>query len=196
MYFKEAMKDILKEIVRDFPTLPGTYLMKDRFGKIIYVGKAKNLRKRVRSYFNGTKDIKTHILVKHIASIEYILTTTEYEALLLENNLIKKWKPRYNIDLKDDKSYPSICVTNEDFPRIFKTRNVKKDGSTYYGPFTSTAKLEVYLDLINTLFPLRKCRGKLKKRDSPCLYYHLGRCGAPCCGKISKDEYRQHVMKA
>ena len=190
------MVEVLREIVRDFPRKPGVYLMRDKTGEIIYVGKAKNLKNRVRSYFTGIKDIKTHILVKHIADIEYILTGDEYEALLLENNLIKKWTPKYNIDLKDDKSYPSICVTNEDFPRIFKTRNVKNDGSKYYGPFTSTAKLEMYLDLINKLLPLRKCRGKLKKRDSPCLYYHMGRCGAPCCGRISKKEYHGYVIKA
>ncbi len=190
------MVEVLKEIVQDFPRKPGVYLMKDSTGKIIYVGKAKNLRNRVRSYFTGKKDIKTHVLVKHIAGIEYILTGDEYEALLLENSLIKKWIPKYNIDLKDDKSYPSICITNEDFPRVFKTRNVKNDGSMYYGPFTSTAKLEMYLDLINKLLPLRKCRGKLKKRDSPCLYYHMGRCGAPCCGKITKKEYHGYVVKA
>ncbi len=190
------MVEVLKEIVHDFPINPGVYLMKNSIGDIIYVGKAKNLRNRVRSYFTGTKDIKTHVLVKHIAAIEYILTGDEYEALILENNLIKKWTPRYNIDLKDDKSYPSICVTHEDFPRIFKTRNVKNDGSVYYGPFTSTAQLELYLDLINKLLPLRKCRGKLKKRSSPCLYYHMGRCSAPCCGKISKGEYHKYVVKA
>lgn len=190
------MEIILKEIVRDFPLTPGVYLMKDSSDKIIYVGKARNLRNRVRSYFTGTKDIKTRILVKNIASIDYILTTTEYEALLLENNLIKKWTPKYNIDLKDDKSYPSICVTKEDFPSIYKTRRVRKNGSTYYGPFTNVAKLESYINLIETRLPLRKCRGPLKKRSSPCLYYHIGRCSAPCCGKISKEAYHEYVVKA
>lgn len=190
------MAEVLQEIISDFPLSPGVYIMKDKSGKIIYVGKAGKLKNRVRSYFSGSKDIKTRILVKHIESIEYIITNDEYEALLLENTLIKKWTPRYNIDLKDDKSYPSICVTREDFPRIFKTRNIRKDGSAYYGPFTSSSKLDDYLELINTIFPLRKCRGKLKKRETPCLYYHIGRCSAPCCGKITRKEYRVFVRKA
>ncbi len=196
MYFIAVMEEVLKKNVLEFPLNPGVYLMKDAAGEIIYVGKAKNLRNRVRSYFTGKKDIKTRILVNHIADIDYILTMNEYEALLLENKLIKKWTPKYNIDLKDDKSYPSICVTDEEFPRVYKTRNIKRNGSTYYGPFTSTAKLEMYLDLINSLLPLRKCSGKLRKRGSPCLYYHMGRCSAPCCGKVSREEYHGYVVKA
>ncbi len=190
------MKEILKEVVRDFPHSPGVYIMKNSSGINIYIGKAKDLNKRVRSYFTGSKNIKTRILLKNVSTIEYILTNNEFEALLLENNLIKKWTPKYNIDLKDDKTYPSICITNEEFPRIFKTRTVRDDGSSYYGPFASVAKLNTYLELIDNYLPLRKCRGKLKKRDAPCLYYHIGRCSAPCCGKISSDDYRSYVRKA
>ncbi len=190
------MLETLKKTARDFPDSPGVYLMKDREGNIIYIGKAKNLNKRVRSYFTGNKTVKTRVLVMNIRSMEYIVTENEFEALLLEDSLIKRWTPKYNIDLKDDKTYPSICVSNEDFPRIFRTRNVVKNGSTYYGPFTSAAKLDSYIKLIDDHFPLRKCRGRLKKRDSPCLYYHIGKCSAPCCGKISVKEYRSHVRKA
>jgi excinuclease ABC subunit C len=133
--------------------------MKDKLGEIIYVGKAKILRNRVSSYFTGKKDTKTTFLVRQIASIEHIVTHTEYEALLLENNLIKKHRPQYNISLKDDKSYPVIRVTKGDFPRVFKTRNVIKDGSDYYGPFANVRLADIYMELIENLFPLRKCAG-------------------------------------
>ncbi len=190
------MKENLKETVNSLPHSPGVYIMKNNKGVFIYIGKAKDLNKRVRSYFTGQKNIKTQILVKNISAIEFIVTGDEFKALILENNLIKKWTPKYNIDLKDDKTYPSICITNEEFPRIFKTRNVRNDGSSYYGPFASVAKLDTYLELINNYLPLRKCRGKLRKRESPCLYYHIGKCSAPCCGKISAAEYRSYVRKA
>ena len=167
--------------------------MKDVKGDVIYVGKAKDLRKRVSSYFLSRRDIKTSHLVGNIASIEYILTKTEYEALLLENNLIKQWKPRYNINLKDGKSYPVIRITNEEYPRVFRTRRIIDDGSTYFGPFPNVAMLDTYLALIEKLFPLRKCRGDLKKRTEPCLYYHIGRCLAPCTGKASLSEYMEQV---
>jgi excinuclease ABC subunit C len=170
--------------------------MRDAKGSIIYVGKAKNLKKRVSSYFSGTKDVKTRVLVDRIDRIEYITTGNEYEALLLENNLIKEHTPRYNISLKDGKSYPVIRITAEQFPRIFRTRRIIQDGSEYFGPYTDVTKIDIYLDLIERLFPLRKCRGRLKKRDRPCLYYHIGRCSAPCCGKISREEYMKHVEGA
>jgi len=185
----------LKESVRIFPHSPGVYLMRNKKDTIIYIGKAKDLRKRVLSYFTSGRDLKTQVLVKKIHSIEYIVTGNNYEALILENNLIKKWSPRYNINLKDGKSYPVIRITNEDFPRIFKTRRIIQDGSEYFGPFADVGKLDQFLELIEKLFPLRKCRGPLRKRYSPCLYYHIGRCSAPCAGKIDKEEYQVLVSK-
>lgn len=169
--------------------------MRNEKDTIIYIGKAKDLRKRVLSYFTSGRDLKTQVLVKKIRSIEYIVTGNNYEALILENNLIKKWSPRYNINLKDGKSYPVIRITNEDFPRIFKTRRIIQDGSEYFGPFADVGKLDQFLELIEKLFPLRKCRGPLRKRYSPCLYYHIGRCSAPCAGKIDKDAYQALVSK-
>lgn len=183
------MYEELKEQVRRLPLDSGVYLMKDERGDIIYVGKAKSLRKRVISYFNGSRDIKTRVLASRIRTIDHISTRNEYEALLLENNLIKKWKPRYNINLKDGKSYPVIRVTHEDYPRVFRTRRVIQDGSSYYGPFPNAGMVDTYLDLIERIFPLRKCAGDLSKRKEPCFYYHIGRCAAPCIGKISKEEY-------
>lgn len=185
----------LKEQIRDFPLQPGVYLMKDAHKKIIYIGKAVNLRNRVRSYFSGEKDIKTRTLVRQIHGIEHIVCKSEYEALLLENNLIKKWNPRYNINLKDGKSYPVIRITSEDFPRVFRTRNVVNDGSRYYGPYPDVKVLDETLDLIKKMLPLRRCR-VLKKRENPCLYYHMGKCAGPCAGLISREEYRSLVNKA
>ncbi|MCF6336209.1 MAG: excinuclease ABC subunit UvrC [Spirochaetales bacterium] len=189
------MFESLKEQVKDFPKKPGVYLMKDSAGKVIYVGKAKILRNRVGSYFTGKSDIKTRILVDRIETIEFIITVNEYEALILEDSLIKKWSPRYNIDLKDGKSYPVIKITNEEYPRVLRTRYIVEDGASYFGPFTSAGKLDSYLDIADRLFLLRKCRGKLKKRENPCLYYHIGRCSAPCAGKISQKEYMKNVQK-
>jgi excinuclease ABC subunit C len=187
------MASTLKETAASLPNSPGVYIMKDAKGEVIYVGKAKDLRKRVTSYFLSGRDVKTSHLVGRISSIEYILTQTEYEALLLENNLIKQWKPRYNINLKDGKSYPVIRITNEEYPRVFRTRRIIEDGSSYFGPFPNVAMLDTYLALIEKLFPLRKCKGELKKRKEPCLYYHIGRCLAPCAGRASLSEYLEHV---
>ena len=187
------MYEELKEMARNLPGTPGVYLMKDEKGDIIYIGKAINVKKRVSSYFTGSRDTKTRVLVNRIEQIEHISTRNEYEALLLENTLIKKWKPRYNINLKDGKTYPVIRITNEDFPRIFRTRRIIDDGSSYFGPYPSVTVLDIYLELIEKIFPLRKCRGPLKKRDHPCLYYHIGRCCAPCSGKISKEKYAARV---
>lgn len=170
--------------------------MKNSQGKIIYIGKAKDLRKRVGSYFTANQGVKTRVLVSKIHTIEYILTSNEYEALLLENNLIKKHSPRYNINLKDGKSYPAIRITNEKYPRIFRTRRIIQDGSKYFGPYTDVRNIDLYLELIEKLFPLRKCRGPVKKREHPCLYYHIGRCSSPCTGKISQEDYLKHVHKA
>ncbi len=182
-----------RKSISHFPRQPGVYLMKDATGRIIYVGKAKILINRVRSYFTGNKDIKTSTLLKKVAQIDYIITQNEYEALILENNLIKRWKPRYNINLKDGKTYPVIRITNDEYPRVFRTRRIVHDGSEYFGPFPSVQSLDTYLELIERLFPLRKCKGPLKKKDHPCLYFHIGRCTAPCAGRIDHDGYRENV---
>lgn len=167
--------------------------MKDKGDNVIYVGKAKNLKRRVSSYFLPNRDLKTTCLVEKIDHIDYIITGNEYEALVLENNLIKKYTPHYNILLKDGKSYPVIRITNEDFPRIFKTRRIIKDGSKYYGPYAKLGELNTYLDLVAKSFPLRLCSGPLSKRKEACLYYHIGRCSAPCINKISKEEYGKYI---
>lgn len=185
----------LKTSVAKFPESSGVYLMKDKTGRIIYVGKAINLRKRVSSYFLKNRDPKTTVLVSKIENIETIITESEYEALLLENILIKKWNPRYNIRLKDGKSYPVVRITKEDFPRVFRTRRIIQDGSKYFGPFPSSGLLNVYMETIEKMFPLRKCRGPLKKRANPCLYYHIGRCSAPCAGKISMEDYQKIIAE-
>lgn len=190
---KASAREQLKGRIADFPTSPGVYIMKDASEKVMYVGKAKNLRNRVRSYFNAGKDVKTSLLVRRVAKIDYVVTRNEYEALLLENNLIKKWKPRYNINLKDGKTYPVIRITNEQWPRVFKTRTMVQDGSAYYGPFASVTHLDRYLELIERLYPLRKCRGPIKQREHPCLYWHIGRCAAVCAGKTSREEYARRI---
>ncbi len=159
---------------------------------VIYVGKAKNLKNRLCSYFSGNKDIKTRLLISRAQSIEYITTANEYEAFLLENNLIKKYSPRYNINLKDGKSYPVLRVTNEKFPRVFKTRQMIQDGSLYFGPFPDVTALDTFIDTLYKLYPLRHCK-QFKERDYPCLYYHIGRCKAPCCKKIDKDSYNAYI---
>ena len=161
-------------------------------GTVIYVGKAKNLKNRLSSYFSGSKDIKTRLLISRAQSIEYITTANEYEAFLLENNLIKKYSPRYNINLKDGKSYPVLRVTNENFPRVFKTRQMIQDGSLYFGPFPDVTALDTFIDTLYKLYPLRHCK-QFKERDYPCLYYHIGRCKAPCCKKIDKDSYNAYI---
>lgn len=190
------MYESMKATVREFPNTPGVYIMKNSKGTILYIGKAKDLKKRVGSYFTGTPAVKTRVLISKIDTIEYIVTQNEYEALLLENNLIKKNRPRYNISLKDGKSYPVIRVSNEDYPRIYRTRRIIQDGSQYFGPYTDVNTIDIYLELIEKLFPLRKCRGPVKQREHPCLYYHIGRCSSPCTGKISREDYLGHVRKA
>ncbi len=182
-----------RDQARALPENPGCYLMKDMDDNVIYVGKAKNLKRRVSSYFLPNRDLKTTCLVEKIDHIDYIITGNEYEALVLENNLIKKYTPHYNILLKDGKSYPVIRITNEDFPRIFKTRRIIKDGSKYYGPYAKLGELNTYLDLVAKSFPLRLCSGPLSKRKEACLYYHIGRCSAPCINKISREEYGKYI---
>jgi excinuclease ABC subunit C len=178
----------LKDQVREAPCEAGVYIMKDAEGRIIYVGKAKALRNRLSSYFSGEKDIKTAILMRQAASIETIITAGEYEALLLENTLIKQHSPKYNIKLTDGKTYPVIRLTSGPFPRVFRTRHIVEDGSDYFGPFANVSAVDDMLDIIDRVFPLRKCR-RLKKRSSPCMYYHIDRCAAPCCGKIGEADY-------
>ena len=187
------MHEELKELVKYFPNSSGVYLMKDRKGTILYVGKAIHLKKRVSSYFSHLRDAKVRVLLKNTNNIEHISTKNEYEALLLENNLIKQWQPRYNINLKDGKSYPVIRITADQFPRVFRTRRIIQDGSEYYGPYPSVRTLDTYLEIIEKLFPLRKCKGKLKKREHPCLYYHIHRCAAPCAGLITREAYLENV---
>lgn len=175
------------------PLNPGCYLMKDEGGNVIYVGKAKSLRRRVSQYFLPNRDRKTQALVEKIRDIDHVITGNDYEALILENNLIKKYNPHYNILLKDGKSYPMIRITKETFPKVFTTRRIIKDGSEYFGPYPEAGKINQYMELIDRLFSLRKCSTPLKKRTRPCLYYHIGRCSAPCCGKISAEEYSKSI---
>jgi excinuclease ABC subunit C len=181
-----------RALVRQAPEAPGVYIMRDAAGTIIYVGKAKVLRNRLSSYFTGRKDTKTQHLVSKVESIEWTLAGNEYDALLLENNLIKEHSPKYNISLKDGRTYPSIRITAEEFPRVFRTRRIIADGSEYYGPFPSAETIDVYLELVKRLFPLRRC-SVMRKRETPCMYYHIGRCPGPCAGKISREAYLERV---
>ncbi|MDR1635747.1 MAG: excinuclease ABC subunit UvrC [Treponema sp.] len=185
---------VLKAAAREAPKEPGVYIIRDRENRIIYVGKARVLRNRLGSYFSGAKDIKTTTLIRHAHSIETIIVTSEYEALLLENTLIKQHSPKYNINLKDGKTYPVVRITSEGFPRVFRTRHIVEDGSRYFGPFPNIHSVDLLLDLVEKLFPLRKCR-TFRKRENPCMYYHIGRCAAPCCGKISLEEYALQVRR-
>lgn len=184
-----------KAKAHSLPLNPGVYMHKDADGNVIYVGKAKSLRKRVSQYFLPNRDRKTEALVEKICDIDFIITGNDYEALVLENNLIKKYSPHYNILLKDGKSYPVIKITKEAFPKVYKTRRILKDGGEYFGPYPDASKLYDYLDLIDRLFSLRKCSSPMRKRANPCLYYHIGRCSAPCCGKISSEEYGKNIEK-
>jgi excinuclease ABC subunit C len=186
--------------LKTLPSRPGVYQYFDAKGTIIYVGKAKNLKKRVNSYFTKNHDNhKTRILVKNIVSIEHIVVESEMDALLLENNLIKKHKPRYNVLLKDDKTYPWICIKKERFPRIFATRKIIKDGSEYFGPYTSMKTVRTLLDLIKGLYPLRTCNYDLsqekieEQKYKVCLEYHLGNCLAPCEDKIDESQYDENI---
>lgn len=174
------------------PQSSGVYLWHNENDVVIYVGKAKNLKNRLSSYFSGKRTLKTKLLVAHAKWIEYITTNNEYEALILENNLIKKYSPRYNISLKDGKSYPVLRITNEDFPKVFRTRRILQDGSTYFGPFPDVNALDFFLESIYKLYPIRHCR-LMRNRDTPCLYYHMNQCKGPCCKKISKDEYNIYI---
>ncbi|WP_071147547.1 excinuclease ABC subunit UvrC [Bacteroides ihuae] len=192
--------EYLKGIVQNLPEGPGIYQYLNAEGTIIYVGKAKNLKRRVYSYFSKEHEPgKTRVLVSKIADIRYIVVNTEEDALLLENNLIKKYKPRYNVLLKDDKTYPSICVQNEYFPRVFKTRKVIRNGSSYYGPYSHVPSMYALLDLIKHLYPLRTCHLSLTPENirsgkfNVCLEYHIKNCAGPCIGLQSHDEYMKNI---
>jgi excinuclease ABC subunit C len=190
----------LKNIVLNLPETPGCYQYMDENKEIIYVGKAKNLKRRVSSYFNKTQNShKTRILVSKIQDIHYIVVPTDEDALLLENNLIKKYKPRYNILLKDDKTYPSVCITNEYLPRVFKTRNINSHYGTYYGPFSHAGTLNNMLELIGKMYQIRRCRMPMTQemidrgKFKTCLEYHIKNCLAPCVGKQTHEEYMRSI---
>ena len=191
-----------EEELKKLPTKPGVYIMRDAHDTILYVGKAINLRNRVRSYFreNIGRGPMIDKMVTLIARFEYIVTDSELEALVLENNLIKEYSPKYNTLLKDDKTYPYIKVTlGEDFPRILFSREMKKDKSKYFGPYTSAAAVKDTIELLNKLYQLRTCNKSLPKeigKDRPCLNYHIKQCLAPCQGCINKEEYRQQIAGA
>ncbi len=191
------MFDFEKEL-KELPLKPGVYIMKDKNETVIYVGKAKILRNRVRQYFQSRdKGAKVEAMVSHIASFEYIVTETEVEALILENNLIKKYSPKYNIMLTDDKTYPYIKLTsNEMFPRVFMTRQKGRDKAKYFGPFTAAGMVKENLELINNVWQLRRCNKKFPRdigKERPCLNYHIGRCLAPCTGRVTEEEYKEHT---
>ena len=199
---KEAYDKRLKLIVQNLPEKPGCYQYLDEQGTVIYVGKAKNLKRRVSSYFiKENQTDKTRMLVSKISDLKYIVVETEWDAFLLENNLIKRYKPRYNILLKDDKTYPSICITLEDYPRVFKTRKIIRNGSEYFGPFSHTETLNGLLQIVAQAYKVRTCRlpltdeaikaGKYKE----CLEYHIKNCPAPCIGHISRTEYNAQITE-
>jgi excinuclease ABC subunit C len=200
---KTNTNEYIKSIVDNLPEKPGIYQYLDRENRIIYVGKAKNLKRRVYSYFSKEHEIgKIRILVSKIADIRYIIVNTEEDALLLENNLIKKYKPRYNVLLKDDKTYPSICVQNEYFPRIFKTRKIIRNGSCYYGPYSHFPSMHALLNLIKHLYPIRTCHLTLSPENiqggkfKVCLEYHIKNCAGPCIGLQSHEIYMKNIEQA
>ena len=192
------MNENLKETLKLLPSLPGCYIYYNKDNEIIYVGKAKILKRRVKSYFNKKHDsVKVQILVSQIERLEYIITNTEVEALILESHLIKKHKPRYNILLKDDKKYPYFLVTDEDFPRIsvVRKKNMNPEKGRYYGPYTDVRAMYSTLDFLKKIFPLKQCKTP-KFKDRPCLYYHIGRCMAPCQNLVTSEEYKNIVHQA
>lgn len=200
---RTTLDKFLKGIVLNLPESPGCYQYLDDKGEVIYVGKAKNLKRRVYSYFSKEhQSRKTAMLVSKIRDIKYVIVNTEEDALLLENNLIKRYKPHYNVLLKDDKTYPSICVTNEYFPRIFKTRNIVRNGATYFGPYSHIPTLNALLDLIKNLYPLRSCHHALTPENihsgkfKVCLEYHIKNCKGPCIGAQTREEYLKNIQEA
>ena len=197
---REAYEKKLKLIVRNLPEKPGCYQYLDDQGNVIYVGKAKNLKRRVSSYFiKESQTDKTRMLVSKISDLKYIVVETEWDAFLLENNLIKRYKPRYNILLKDDKTYPSICITKEEFPRVFKTRKIIRNGSEYWGPYSHVGTLNGLIDIIQNVYKIRTCRLPLtedsikKAKYRECLEYHIKKCPAPCIGHVDSKEYNKQI---
>ena len=203
MASKNSISEHVSSLLKTIPTGPGVYQYYDTEGKLLYVGKAKNLKKRVLSYFN--KDLsasgKLRLLVKKIANIRFIVVKSETDALLLENNLIKEYQPRYNVMLKDDKTYPWICIKNEPFPRMMSTRNNIKDGSVYFGPYASVRMMNTLLDLIRQLYPLRNCQLVLTEKNiksckfKVCLEFHIGNCKGPCEGLQTEAEYNENIAQ-
>lgn len=200
---KQKRLAYLKNIVSNLPNKPGTYQFYDKEHTIIYVGKAKNLKNRVSSYFHKETDrFKTKVLVSKIYDITYTVVNSEEDALLIENQLIKQYQPRYNVLLKDGKTYPSICITNEYFPRIFNTRTINKRYGSFYGPYSHISSMYAILEIVKKLYKPRTCRfpitkeGIEQKKYKPCLEYHLGNCGAPCIGKQSYEDYQQNMAQA
>ena len=191
------MNELLKETIKLVPEQPGCYLYYNKDGEIIYVGKAKNLKRRVYSYFHKQHDsVKTNVLVSQIEKLEYIITDSEVEALILESHLIKKHKPKYNILLKDDKKYPYFLITDEDFPRIqiVRKKNLNPDKGRFYGPYTDVGAMYATLDFLKKLFPLKQCKTP-KFSNRPCLYYHIGKCLAPCQGKVTPEDYQKLIKQ-
>ncbi len=201
MKLAEERKLFLKQVFKTLPGKPGIYQFFNRDGKVIYIGKAKNLKKRVSSYFGKEQYGKVRVLVSKITDIKHIVVDTELDALLLENNLIKKYQPRYNVMMKDDKTFPWICIKNEPFPRIFSTRHVLKDGSVYFGPYASVKMMNTLLDLIRRLYQLRTCRLNLKeenirrKKFKVCLEYHIGNCKGACTGLQTAEDYDKAISE-
>ena len=193
-----VMNENLKQTLKLLPSLPGCYIYYNKEGEVIYVGKAKILKRRVLSYFNRKHDsVKVNVLVSQIERLEYIITNTEVEALILESHLIKKYKPRYNVLLKDDKKYPYFLITDEDFPRItiVRKKNMNPEKGRYYGPYTDVRAMHATLDFLKKIFPLKQCKSP-KFKDRPCLYYHIGRCMAPCQNMVTSEEYKAIVKQA
>src|SRR5215831_676028 len=191
-----------KELLLTLPDFPGVYRFVDESGKLIYVGKAKNLKKRIASYFiKQQANYKTQVMVRNSHHLEYTIVETEQDALLLENSLIKNFQPKYNINLKDDKSYPYICIRNEPYPRVFLTRSLERDGSEYFGPYTSVKRVRGILDFIKKMYPLRTCNLNLTQKNIDagkfrvCLEFHIGNCKGPCEAKQSKEDYDNNIAQ-
>ena len=189
----------IKENLKKLPDCPGVYMHKDKLGQVIYVGKAISLRNRVRQYFQASANHspKVKAMVSHIAEFEYITCQTEMEALILECNLIKKYAPKYNVLLRDDKTYPYIKVTvSEKFPRVLKTRLITKDGSRYFGPYSDAGAVNDIIELLNNIYVLKRCAARsFPEGYRPCLNYHINRCRGICTGEVSEQEYREHIQE-
>ncbi|MGQ9615436.1 MAG: excinuclease ABC subunit UvrC [Spirochaetota bacterium] len=194
--FLSSISEDISKTINNLPQKPGVYLMKDREGNILYIGKAKNIKKRVSSYFHHKNaGLKTEAMVSHIDTIDTIITDNEVEALILENNLIKKYKPRFNIELKENNTYPYLKITNETFPRLLKTRIRVNDSGLYFGPYTRVKYLNRTIKTLTDIFPIRRCKANLDrvKKSSPCINYYLGKCACPCCGLIDPASYSDIV---